>query len=329
MGYGYSPALAGWLKRNAEQYDAAILHGLWNYASVGGWRGLRGSRTPYFVFTHGMLDPWFRAAYPLKGLIKASLWRALEHRVLRDAAGVLYTTEEERRLAARSFSPYRAREFVVGHGARDVTGDPASFRRAFDDVMPRLKGRRFILFLSRVHPKKGLDLLIAGFATLATRHPDLDLVVAGPDTANLKAELTAQAERLGATSRIHWPGMLTGDAKWGALAAASFFALTSHQENFGIAVAEALAFGKPVLITNKVNIWREVEQDGAGIVVNDDLPGVTSGLQRMCAMTAPEQAAVSANARRCFLQRYDQERVAVGLLDVLRNGKAVPRPASP
>ena len=291
-----------------------IVHGLWNYASLGSWRALHRTRTPYYVFTHGMLDPWFNEAFPMKALYKAMFWKGLENRVLRDARGVLFTAVEERDLATQSFKPYSARAYVVGLGTRDVIADPERQRQAFIETMPQLNGRRFLLFLSRIHPKKGVDLLIKGFAHQATLYPDLDLVIAGPDQVGLARELQDLSSELGVGDRVHWPGMLTGDVKWGAFRSAVFFTLTSHQENFGIAVAESLVVGTPVLITRKVNIWQEIESDGAGIVVTDDVDGVNEGLKCVCAISPAARQLMSERARQCFVRRYDINAVASGLL---------------
>ena len=312
--YGYTPKLTAWLKRHGRDYDAVIVHGLWNYASWGSWRALHGGPTPYYVFTHGMLDPWFNQAFPVKAMFKSLFWKLLESRVLRDAHGVLFTAVEERDLASRSFKPYVARPFVVGLGTRDMSGDPVAQRRAFAEAIPQLQGRRFILFLSRIHPKKGADLLIEGFARHVALSPDLDLVIAGPDQAGLARELQDLATRLGIGPRVHWPGMLTGDVKWGAFRSAELFALTSHQENFGIAVAEALVVGTPVLITRKVNIWREIKDDGAGIVVTDDINGVSEGVGRFCTLSQASRTVMSERARQCFVRRYDIEVIAARLL---------------
>ncbi len=321
--YGYSPRLARWLRANAARYDAVIINGLWNYASFGAWRALHDTPIPYFVFTHGMLDPWFNTAYPTKTFFKSVFWRLFEHKVLRDAAGVMFTCEEERQLARGSFAPYEAREFVVGYGTRDVCGDVATQRAAFLARSPATAGRKLILFLSRIHEKKGVDLLLKAFARHAASHPEYDLTIAGPDQTGLQASLMRLAAGLGLAKRIHWPGMLTGDAKWGAFRTAEFFALPSHQENFGIVVAEAMALSKPLLITNKVNIWREVEMDGAGIVVADDVEGVSDGLGRMLAMNAAQRAAMGAAARRAFEERFDLERNALHLLDVIASATPV------
>ena len=111
--------------------------------------------------------------------------------------------------------------------------------------------------------------------------------------------------------------MLTGEAKWGAFRAAEVFVLPSHQENFGIVVAEAMALGKPLLITDKVNIWREVEADGAGIVVKDDLEGVEEGVRRALALTGRERTAYGRGGATSFENRYDLEKNALQLLDII------------
>ncbi|MBY6243415.1 glycosyltransferase [Methylosinus sp. Sm6] len=316
--YGYSPHLTSWLKAHVHEYDAVIINGLWNYASLGGWRGLRGLDVPYFVFTHGALDPWFNHAYPMKTIFKSIFWRLFEHRVLRDAAGVFFTSEEERLVSRTSFAPYRAKEIVVGYGSRDIVGDGDAQRAAFLERYPATKNRRLILFLSRIHKKKGVDLLLDAFAQIAADFPDFDLVIAGPDQVGLQASLEARADRLAIGDRVLWSGMLSGDLKWGAYRAADFFVLPSHQENFGIVVTDAMALCVPVLITNKVNIWREIEADGAGIVVDDEANSIAQGLRRLCAISAEDRAAIGRKARASFLARFDLEANAIDLLEQIR-----------
>ncbi len=276
--YGYAPGMLPWLRQHAPEFDAVIAHGLWQYGSFAVWRALHGSRTPYFVYTHGMLDPWFKRTYPLKHLKKSLYWPWGEYRVLRDARAVLFTCEEEKRLARQSFRLYRANEAVVSYGTAGPKGDPAALRAAFLASFPDLSGKRLILFLSRIHVKKGCDLLIEAFSRVAASDPALHLVMAGPDQEGIQPGLQRLAEERGIGDRLTWTGMLAGDKKWGAFYASEAFALPSHQENFGIAVAEALACGLPVLISDKVNIWREIEADGAGFVAEDTQPGRGEGL---------------------------------------------------
>jgi glycosyltransferase involved in cell wall biosynthesis len=180
-----------------------------------------------------------------------------------------------------------------------------------------LKGHKIILFLSRLHPKKGLDLLIQAFARHADEFSDFDLLIAGPDTVGLKQQLAKMAAGLGIQKRVHWVGMLTGDEKWGAFRSAEFFVLPSHQENFGVAVAEALALSVPVLITRKVNIWREVQSSSAGYVVLDEVDEIAKGIQYMCALSEVELRTMRLNARKCFLDRFNLDKNAIELINLV------------
>lgn len=318
--YGYTPAFTRWMKEQQANYDAVIVQGLWQYSSFGVWRALRGSATPYFVFPHGMLDPWFKRTYPLKHLKKLLYWPWAEYRVLRDAAAVLFTSDEERRLARESFSPYRCNELVVNYGTAAPETDLASAQEDFLDSFPQLRGRRFLLFLGRLHEKKGCELLLEAFAALrnsASADPSLDLVLAGPCADPGYEE---HLKRLAApVAGVTFTGMLSGTRKWGAFSAAEAFILPSHQENFGIAVVEALACGTPVLISNKVNIWREIAAAEAGYVEDDDLAGTARLIECWAGAAADVRATMKENARECFARHFEINRATDSLLEALGN----------
>jgi glycosyltransferase involved in cell wall biosynthesis len=322
-GYGYNGKLVPWLKQNAAKFDAVIVNGLWQYHSFGAWRALRNAGVPYYVFTHGMLDPWFKRTYPLKHLKKWIYWPWAEYRVLRDAQAVLFTSEEERLLARDSFWLYRANEYVIAYGTTTPPNDAARLRELFLAANPQLRGRRVLLFLSRIHVKKGCDLLVRALAGFAAAEPALHLVVAGPDQTGWIEKLQQLANRLGVADRITWPGMLRGDLKWGAFYSAEAFILPSHQENFGIAVAEALGCGLPVLISDKVNIWREVQSHGAGIIADDTEEGTLTLLQKWLSLTPGQRRTMGRNARALFDERFTVDAMATGLLDVVA-GRSVP-----
>ena len=273
-GYGFRRGLPSKIRALAEAHDVVIIHGLWQYHSFATWRALRCSKIPYFVYTHGMLDPWFRRTYPLKHLKKWLYWPWADYRVLRDAEAVLFTTEHERDLACESFWLYKANELVVGYGTSAPPPDAEGQRLSFMQTFPQLKGQRILLFLSRIHPKKGVDLLIEAFAQVASGEPSLHLLIAGPDQLAWKPELQHRAVELGIADRITWPGMLTGELKWGAYRSAELFCLPSHQENFGIVVAEALSCGLPVAISEPVNVSSQVAAAEAGIVCLDQFKGL-------------------------------------------------------
>jgi glycosyltransferase involved in cell wall biosynthesis len=317
LGYAFSPRFVPWLRENRNRYDAVIVNGIWQFHSFASWRVLRNSSTPYVLFTHGMLDPWFKRRYPLKHIKKWMYWPWAEYRVLRDAQAVLFTCEEERVLARQSFWLYQCREIVVGYGTARPTGDPQIEVNEFFGRYPELRGKKLAVFMGRIHPKKGCDLLIDAFAKVLAEHSEWHLVVAGPDQLGWQKKLQDRAEQLGIASRVTWTGMISGAKKWGALHAAEVFVLPSHQENFGIVVAEALAAGTPTLISDKVNIWREIEADGAGIVCEDTLLGTCQLLRAYLDLREAKRLSMRHGARQCFEQRFEIKRAAGSLHAVL------------
>jgi glycosyltransferase involved in cell wall biosynthesis len=230
--------------------------------------------------------------------------------------------------ARGTFWPYRVSERIVGYGTADLPGDPEHQVDVFRQSLPALGDRRFLLFLGRIHPKKGCDLLISAFAGIAANQPGLDLVIAGPDQVGWRSQLEAQSRAAGIAHRIHWPGALFGDVKWGALRACDAFVLPSHQENFGVAVAEALAAGKPVLITDKVNIWREIKSDAAGLIAADEAASVSDMLSTFVSLPAQQRDAMGQAARACFLRRFEISIPAKELGRVLSDIAATGRPTS-
>jgi glycosyltransferase involved in cell wall biosynthesis len=309
--WAFQPSIRTWLEKHLPYFDAVIVHGLWQYPSYAVYAAMRHllrtqPDTPLprvYIMAHGMLDPYFQNAPErrLKALRNRIYWKWFQQRIINDADGILFTCEEELLLARTTFPGYRPKkEHNVGYG---IVPPPAatpeqtqSFRSKLTELLPN---QTYWLFLSRIHHKKGVDLLIRAYAELAkssklkAHSSQLPaLVIAGPLDSAYAREMQALAQQLLPTlpnlltprssllapspPSIHFPGMLSGDAKWGAFYGCEAFVLPSHQENFGIAVVEALACGKPVLISNQVNIWREIEAAGAGWVAPDTLEGTMS-----------------------------------------------------
>jgi glycosyltransferase involved in cell wall biosynthesis len=205
----------------------------------------------------------------------------------------------------------------VSYGTVAPAGDPALQREAVFKEYPILRNKRLFLYLSRIHQKKGCDLLIQAFAEVANRDESLHLVMAGPDQTGWQKDLVELSRNLGIESRITWTGMLSGDVKWGAYHAAEAFVLPSHQENFGVVVAEALACGLPTLISNKVNIWREIETDEAGIIADDTLDGTISLFEKWLGMDTAAQALMRQKTVTCFEYRFEMGKAAQNLIDVV------------
>ncbi|MEO7932989.1 MAG: glycosyltransferase [Chthoniobacterales bacterium] len=289
--FQYSAKFHSWLRENVGRFDAVFSHALWQYTGVA-VRSACGKKHPYFVFPHGMLDPYFDQ-FPLKRLKKNCFWPWADYRVLRDARAIFFTSEEERIGAHHSFKSLRGHDVIAPLGIDDPPSFTPSMREAFAAKVPELAGRRYLLFLGRIHRKKGCDLLLRAWSKVT--HPDICLVMAGPDQTGWTAELQSIP-----AERVFWPGMLAGDAKWGALYGADAFVLPSHQENFGLAVAEALACSTPVLISRKVNIWREITEAGGGYAEDNTETGTQNLLTRFLALSDSEKSALRLAARATF-----------------------------
>ena len=330
--YGYTNRMIPWLIRNIYRFDALTVHGLWQYHGFAVRQVLQPTSIPYYVYPHGMLNPWAKRYYPLKHLKKWIYWHLAEYRILRDARAVLFTSEEERRLARQVFRLYRCNEMVVNYGSIGAQGDCRRQKEMFLERYPHLENKKIILFLGRLHEKKGLELLLSAFARLLrSKKPseirDYHLVIAGASQYNfyLKSLQELEAREFAIISGseevpVTWTGLLQGDLKWGAFRAADVFILPSHQENFGIAVAEALSTGTPVLISDEVNIWREIKNDRAGFIEDDTLAGCHRLLKRYLAAEGNEWEAMRSNARSCFLNRFEITKAAESLLQVIEEG---------
>jgi len=317
--YGLSWGLLRWLRTNAREYDALIVHGIWQFHSLAAWLAVLGRRTPLFIFPHGMLDPWFQKTYRAKHFKKVLYWTLAERWVFARAKGVLFTCHTELELARRPFLNARHPLKVTGFGIDAVPADMLHATAPFWQAYPDLYGRRVLLYLGRIHAKKGCDLLIRALATVARHDRTIRLVMAGPGEPALLADLKQQAATLGVADRIIWTGMLSGPLKWAALQAAEVFILPSHQENFGISVVEALASGTPVLISERVNIYHEVAESGGGWVYPDTVAGVSDALYRWVRETTPlERDAMRAAASACYQRHFRIQNAALQVVDAIR-----------
>jgi glycosyltransferase involved in cell wall biosynthesis len=186
---------------------------------------------------------------------------------------------------------------------------------AFSERCPDLNGSPYLLFLSRNHPKKGVDLLIKAYINLQkstnTKREALPkLVIAGPGLETQFGKMMKElVKKNKATDVVLFTNMLEGDAKWGAFYGCEAFVLPSHQENFGIAVVEALACGKPVLISNKVNIWREIIVEKGGIVDEDSLKGVENMLKQWINITSEVRVEMGNKAISIFQKKFTLDKI--------------------
>ncbi len=316
--YRYSPALKRWLSLNGPRFDAAIVHGIWQYPLIAAHAALSG-RVPYFVYTHGMLDPWFNDEFLFKHIKKTLYWHAFLRRSLNEAAGVVFTTEDELERSSRSFFPFRGKAMIAPLGIIPPPDDRRAQAEAVEELFPGLAARRFLLFFGRIHPKKGCDMLLRAFARIAPDFPHLHLVMAGHGDPAYLDSLHRLVRGAGLGARVHWTGHVAGPAKWGLLRLADAFVLPSHQENFAFAAIEAMAVNTPVLLSNKVQTWRSAVRYGAGIAEPDTQEGTGRLLRAWLTLGEKERAAVRQHAGECYRARFTASQAASTLLSEMQS----------
>jgi glycosyltransferase involved in cell wall biosynthesis len=304
---GKNSVVALW--RAVNRANIVHIHGLWSlHASVAAvaarWGGV-----PYVITPHGMLDHWARSRSRFKKQIFGYLF---EHRNLRSAAAVHFLNSEEYD-ESRSYCVTN-HPFVLPNGVFAEYFENLPDKTQLSRTYPELQGKVIALFLGRLHPKKGFDLLLPAFAQAVNSCPRLHLLVAGPDQGGYKAVLEAQIRQLGILSHVTFLGMVSGEHKLEAFASADFFVLPSHQEGDSVALKEAMACGLPVLITPACH-FPEVHQESAGIVV----PSNKQAWQRALVLLYGDKKLRIMMGQRAFrlvLERYTWDKVVPQLLDV-------------
>lgn len=296
------PALTDTIERLVDAADVVHIHALWEEIQHQAARAAQRMARPYLVRPCGGLHPWSlaRSRWRKRAYLACRLRANLDR-----AAAIHYTTEDERRAAVPL--GLRAKVIVEPNGVRltefEQLPAPGSFRRAISQP----NERPLVLFLGRVDPKKGLDVLVDAFAE--ANLPDALLVIAGPDSGGYQATLQRRIEHLGIGDRVRFTGMLVGADRVAALADADLFVLSSYTENFGVAVIEALAAGTPVVVSDQVGIHREIKAAGVGGVVAVDISLLASELRRW--MQDPDLRRDAATRARPFVHaHYDWQVIA-------------------
>ena len=278
-----SVPLALGLRHKIPASDLVHIHSLYFFHSLVAGHYCRQNAIPYLVRPHGTLDPFIYRRHRWRKRLVELLF---EHRNIRRATALHFTTAEEQVLAAPYTFDTPGVVVPLGIGADEfaLMPEPGIFRRRH----PEIGDKRIILFFGRVNFKKGLDILAKAFGAVARRRQDVHLVIAGPDNEGWGARVRTWLGEEGVLGRTTFTGMLLGPDKLAVLRDASMFVLPSYSENFGLAVIETMAAGLPVIISDKVNIWREVESAGAGKVIPCEAGKLTEAILDL--LDKPEMA---------------------------------------
>jgi glycosyltransferase involved in cell wall biosynthesis len=301
--FKYSRPLATWLNANAHHFDAGHIHAVFNHACVAAARAFRKANVPYVIRPLGTLDPWSMKQKPLR---KRVFWSVAGKAMLSGAAGIHYTSQAEKSATENLLG--------VNHGTVIPLGiEPAPQ----SDV--RSSHEPYLLVLSRLHPKKGLDVLIDAFVEIAAQFEDWRLIIAGdgPAADSLKQQAAP------ARDRIEFAGWLDGERKEAMLSGASVLVLPSYQENFGLCVMEALARSVPVIVSPHVNLANEISEANAGWIAPVEKDALAATLAE--AMSDEDERQKRGRAGKLLSQRYSWERVAASLVELyteITNGRA-------
>lgn len=328
--YKVSLPLSRWLSKHIRDYDLVHIHALFSYSSYSAARLASKNGVPYIVRPLGVLNRW--GMLHRRRLLKRFSFRFIERRILRNAAAIHYTSKQERLEAEEAGVRTESVVIPLGvelSGFRELPGPEPFFER-----FPHSRGCDLILFLSRLHPKKGLDLLLRAFAEFQLRQhrqPPAEsgrlplLVIAGDGDRQFVSALQVLAAELGIENAIIWTGFLGGGDKLSALAAASVFVLPSYSENFGIALVEAMAAGLPCVMSDQVGVANDAKEYDAGLVVPCEASALASAMRRL--IDDPElRRRLGENARRLIEDRFSLKSMTdslVKLYEHILSGRAL------
>jgi glycosyltransferase involved in cell wall biosynthesis len=299
----YSPELRTRVRLYAPDYDIALIRSCWTYVGLTAGRECRRARLPYLAYPEGSLNPWALRQGRWK---KAIWWRLGERAYFQGAAAIVAITEDERKHIRATGLTNRIEVIPNGINLRDL--EPAASREELEGKWSPLKGKRWLLYLGRLHRLKGLDLLLQAFARISRKFPEHVLVIAGPDEGNYQEVLHKLGRDLGLSTQVFFPGPVYGEAKAGLLKESELVALTSYSDVFGLSVHEALGCGTPVLVTTNCDI-PHVAEAGAGLVVPPDVDSVSRGLEELLRDDGLRRE-MGVNGRRLVASRFTWERVA-------------------
>ena len=312
--YCFSRPLGRALRERVGDYDVVHIHSifLWPTTVAAYWSRKR--NVPYIVHPAGALDTIFESKQyqnrwaGLLGNGKKWLYmRTLGRLDLDRASGMQYTSEVDMEASRRL--DLGAPGYVLPLGVDPPSRPADAAAAALREIHPQLAGKKIVLFLARLAPNKGFNILLEALAQLAARRSDFALVAAGSGTPPYEREVAGLVRLHGLQDRTVMLGFVNGDEKWRALSEADIFVLPSHHENFPVAVVEALASGLPVIISDRVMLHREIEDAGAGLVTGlapSEVAAATEALLENDGL----RTRMAASAEVLVRERYDWDVVA-------------------
>jgi glycosyltransferase involved in cell wall biosynthesis len=303
----YAPALPGWLNDNLYHYDIVIVHGIWTYFGWAARMACQKVGKPYLLFVHGSLDGW---ALKYHGYKKLPYWHLVEKYNFQGSSGVLaLCRDEEAQIRAMGIQKPVG---IIPHSLVFPLSMLDEPRQQLAKNWPELSEKPFVYFMSRLHPKKGLDILLAAWKHVCHCYPGWRLVIAGPDEDGYQSKLLEQVKTLSIQDTVIFTGLVTGDIKTALLQSAALFVLPSYSEGVPLAVIEALGYSLPVLITTDCHL-PEVAKAGAGLIILPETDSIIVNLDRLMADASLRQV-MGQRAQKLVRERFNPEEISKNFL---------------
>ena len=311
--FSKSPALDSWLRTNVSKFDIVHLHSIWQFPTFAAARACWRARKPYVSVLHGMLD-----VYSLKNRsyrAKQLYWHWREKSVQSRSAGVQFLNAAEIRRAVSWVRPLH--KFILPNGLLLSELNNLPSRGLFRGAHPEFQNRPIILFLSRLHPKKGLDRFIPAWPEVVRQVPDALLVIAGAGDDEYTRQIDSLIAQHNVQSSVIRVGQLDSTHKWQALVDADLFVLPSHQEGFSMAITEALGAGCTPVVTEDCN-YDELAQSDSGIIIpGGDMRAFAQSIVDLLG-DAPRSQRLAANGRKLVAENYTWEKIGENLEQIYR-----------
>ncbi|MGD1874823.1 MAG: glycosyltransferase [Mastigocoleus sp.] len=294
----------------STQFDLIHNHGLWKFPNIYARQCALENSLPLIISPHGMLESW-SLNYHYKRKILA--WLFYEQKNLASAA-VLHATSIQELSSIRRFGLNNP-VAVIPNGVHIENLDKQYNKENLTNLFPELKDKKWLMFISRIHPKKGLDNLLFTWKELAKLFDEWHLVIAGPDSVGYSSQLKSLVKELELENRVTFTGVLSGEIKKSALSNADLFVLPSHSENFGIVIAESLSYAVPV-ITTKCTPWQDLHRYDCGWWIEDNQKALTTALIEGMQISDNKRKMMGLKGRKLVQRKYSWDHIAKEMVNV-------------
>ena len=308
--YKISFSLTQWLWNHVKDYDLVHTNAIFSYVTLPAYWSCKKEHIPYIVTPRGMLEPW---ALSYKAWKKKFYYSLLEKPALNRANAIhmLASTEAQRTESLQLKAPVT----IIPNGIHRQDFDPLVSAKLFYQKFPEIKDKKLIIFLGRIDPKKGLDLLAKAFGRIHNQFSQAHLIIAGPDNIGFLQTAKNYFSEAGCLDKVTFTGLLTGELKFSALAAASIYVAPSYSEGFSISVLEGMASGLPCVMTTGCN-FPEAAEVAHVVDINPEEIAVALG---KCLANSQEAKFMGEKARQMIFEQYTWDSIAAKLIGIYRS----------